>query len=96
MKGPEGVRVGIGPENAAQGLAGVSDEAWCKVQRLLYAVEVSNQDWGDGGVQVRPESVEVGCWTLPGWTSWTVAGRRDRVAMMRSLVACLRVEAVRV
>jgi len=61
VKGPEGVRVGIGPENAAQGLAGVSDEAWCAVQRLLYAVEVSNQDWGDGGVQVRPESVEVGC-----------------------------------
>ncbi len=115
VKGPEGVRVGIGPENAAQGLAGVSDEAWCAVQRLLYAVEVSNQDWGDGGVQVMPESVEVGCeviglcmdveegeaptvtsWTLPGWTSWTVAGRQDRVAMMRSLVACLRVEAVRV
>ncbi len=39
----EGVRVGIGPENAAQGLAGVSDEAWCAVQMLLYAVEVSNQ-----------------------------------------------------
>jgi len=88
VKGPEGVRVGIGPENAAQGLAGVSDEAWCAVQRLLYAVEVSNQDWGDGGVQVRPESVEVGC--------EVIAGRRDRVAMMRSLVACLRVEAVRV
>ena len=27
VKGPEGVCVGIGPENAAQGLAGVSDEA---------------------------------------------------------------------
>ncbi len=61
MKGPEGVRVGISPENAAQGLAGVSDEAWCAVQRLLYADEITNQDWGDGGVQVRPEAVEIGC-----------------------------------
>ncbi len=61
MKGPEGVRVGIGPENAAQGLAGVSDEAWCAVQRLLYAVEITIQDWGDGGVQVRQEAVEISC-----------------------------------
>ncbi len=36
----------------------MSDEAWCAVQRLLYAVEITNQDWGDGGVQVRPEAVE--------------------------------------
>ncbi len=48
VKGPEGVRVGISSENAAQGLAGVSDEAWCAVQRLLYAVEISIQDWEMG------------------------------------------------
>ncbi len=28
VKGPEGVRVGVDPKNAAEGLAGVSDDAW--------------------------------------------------------------------
>ncbi len=35
-------------------------------------------------------------WILPVRTSWTVEGRRNRVARMRSLEACWRVEAVRV
>ena len=47
VKGPEGVRVGIGPENAAQGLAGVSDEAWCAVQRLLLKSPTRTGEMGE-------------------------------------------------
>jgi hypothetical protein len=79
------------------------------VQGVQDAVEILNDNRGDGGVQVRPEAGEEGKEVMGGREGSqqspaglsqaglsAVVGRRDRVARMRSLEACRRVEAVRV